>query len=150
MHRWKFDNDRGAWRAFQPGLQTIQARLGKLRFDRIGWIESGRAGWQKRAYQPCADPARFLAQALGLPCGGDLCKRSGGRQSSRNFGDRFLALRGTLDCKGRQLQDCRRYLLLEDVFTTGATANAAAAALKKNGVLTVTILSLLLREEAFD
>ncbi len=38
-------------------------------------------------------------------------------------------------------------ILLEDVFTTGATANEAARVLKKGGVNDVTVLSLLFRED---
>lgn len=150
LHRWKFENERPAWRLFRPALDRIAARLRTRAPDRIGWIDSGREGYRRRAYQPCADPARYLAQSLGVPAGADLCKAGAGKQSGRSYADRFLALQKGLRCDSAALRDCRRYLLLEDVFTTGATANAAAAELKKNGVLTVQVVSLLLREEACD
>jgi predicted amidophosphoribosyltransferase len=43
----------------------------------------------------------------------------------------------------------KRILLVDDVFTTGATASACALALKKAGAVSVTLLTLARAERRF-
>jgi predicted amidophosphoribosyltransferase len=80
---------------------------------------------------------------LQVSAGPDLRKRARRNQSGRTYADRFYAVHDSLAFVGPARH--RRWLLLEDVFTTGATANEAARILKKNGALSVFVLSLLLR-----
>lgn len=69
------------------------------------------------------------------------------KQSSLHRTDRFLHVHNSLelrktyaDIKGESI------LLIEDVFTTGATANEAARMLKWNGAREVILLSVFFRE----
>ncbi len=152
VHRWKYENDRRLWRLFwdlEPGLAANRKRVMELReagIDRIVWIDSGRSGRHLRNYQPCADLAGALASILRpvFGSGADLRKRKGKQQSGQGFVDRFFALHDSLEFCGPGT--ARRCLLVEDVFTTGATANEAARILKKNGALQVIVFSLLLRD----
>ncbi|MCB1322963.1 MAG: hypothetical protein KDK34_22090, partial [Leptospiraceae bacterium] len=63
------------------------------------------------------------------------------------FNRRFFAVHDKIALNGSSGGAVQ--ILLEDLWTTGATANEAARVLKKNGVRKVIVLSLLLREETF-
>lgn len=151
LHAWKFENDRQLWRLFAPRLLALAPTLTQLGVEAVFWIDSGASGRELRFYQPCADPARALAAALAVPARAGLRKIARDKQSGRSYLDRFRAVAGSLEAAfPARAAGLRRCAILEDVFTTGATANEAARILKKNGVATVTVVSLLLREEAFD
>lgn len=152
LHRWKYENDRRLWQIFWSicmDSNCIEELRGRG-IERIAWIDSGSAGRQLRNFQPCADMARALATALNVPCGPHLKKkkRKGqkiqGNQSSQAYVDRFFAIHDSLEYCGPM--GSGNWLLIEDVFTTGATANEAARVLKKNGAFHVFVLSLLLRD----
>lgn len=146
VHRWKFENDRRLWRLLWAicNASPVLAELRAGAIDRIVWIVSGSAGRRTRNYQPCKDIARALAQTLAVSCGPDLRKRSQKTQSAQSYADRFFMIHDSLEFRGPPGPG--NWLLLEDVFTTGATANEAARILKKNGALQVFVLSLFLRD----
>ncbi len=130
---------------FLPALFRLAARE-KKSFDRIGYIASGKSGWKNRPYQPCRDIGRIFAEKQGLPCTADLRKKKNTKQSQKSYSDRFLDIHDSLEAAGSILP-AKSYLLIEDVFTTGATANEAARILKKSGVFSVTVWSMLHRED---
>ena len=143
LRAWKFRNCRGMYRLFLPAITKVLDRLPE--FDRISYIGSGRKLYETRSYQPCQDLCRSVSRLTGRTYAEDLRKRNTGRQSSRSFEDRFFALHNSLEISG----DLRgkKCLLIEDVFTTGGTANEASRILKKNGVNFVTVLTMLHRED---
>lgn len=150
VHRWKYEQERRLFRVFLPALSR---RLAEIRanerlssVDRIVYIESGREGYALRSFQPCRDLASHVARAEGLAWGGDLCK-AGNKQSSNSRLFRHIRVQNSLHAKRPPPE---RVLLLEDVFTTGATANEAARILKKNGAKFVRVISLLFREDLID
>lgn len=151
LHAWKFENDRPLWRLFAPRLLALAPALAGRGVETVFWIDSGASGRELRFYQPCADPARALAAALGVEARAGLRKIARDKQSGRSYLDRFRVVAGSLAAAfPARLAGLLHCAILEDVFTTGATANEAARILKKNGVATVTVVSLLLREEAFE
>ncbi len=93
-----------------------------------------------RGFNQAAELARLLAERAGLPWDGDSLVRiraapaqraSGRRQRLRNVRGAF-AWRGRAPCPPR-------VALVDDVVTTGATARAAAACLKRAGAQWVEI-----------
>ena len=149
LHRWKFEQERWLWRYFAGALRRIGRRssfLGSV--DHVSFIGSGKGGLRFRSYQPCADPAFALSRWLGCSVGADVQKRRSRSQSAAGYAARFLALHNSLALEGGPFLAGRHVLLLEDLFTTGATANEAARILKKNGVGEVSVLSLLVRDRS--
>jgi len=128
-------------RLFETALAQLPAELLAGR-DSITVIGPDRP-YRKRRFEPCVDVARILGRQLGLPVHVALQKRKSLHQKDRNKEDRHFKIIDSLI--GRQ--SSVHPLLLEDVFSTGATANEAARLLKKNGANTVHLLSLLLNDD---
>lgn len=145
VHRWKYDQERALFHAFLPALARLVGALDSPADDpwSVVHIDSGREGYARRSFQPCQDLSREIGRWTGMPYGAALRKTSN-RQSSNTRLGRFFRVQGSL----RQTRPVPgRVLLIEDVFTTGATANEAARILKKNGANFVLVISLLFRED---
>lgn len=145
LHRWKFENGRALYRLFRPRLEAVLDSMKEMP-DRILHIVSGRSGYDVRSYRPCGDLAAVVARKLMRPCGGDVEKSGSGRQSNREYVDRFVKIRGSFSVVHRPEHPQMSYLLVEDVFTTGATCNEIARELKRSGAARVVVLSMLMRE----
>jgi competence protein ComFC len=143
LNHWKFQNERGLHRIFNDALYSAFERLGS--FDRIIYISSGRFGYDVRSYSPCRDLCSQVSREMGIPFGADIVKIARGRQSGRGVVERFLKIRDAFSCT-MPLSGVERILLIEDIFTTGATANEAARIVRRNGAGGVSILSMLMRE----
>jgi ComF family protein len=99
--------------------------------------------WRRRYNQAMA-LARIVAEAARLPCDPFLLARV--RPTRHQVGltraQRRENLQGAFRVpqEGRARISGRRVLLIDDVFTTGATANAAARALLRGGAASVDVL----------
>lgn len=142
MHRWKFENERQLFRSFAEPV--VSAVMG-MSVDALGIISAGRGARFSRSYEPLADLARAVAGEVGVPARVLLKKARRNKQSAARYQERFFHINGSLS-----LTECfssgKDYLLLEDVFTTGATANEAARLLKAAGARGVHILALFQRQ----
>lgn len=146
LNTWKFHNERRLYRLFvEPLVEAIGTLEGGV--VRLGYIGSGRGGWNVRSYQPCRDLCRAVGRRLGVKSSMFLEKvHSSSKQSTRSKAGRFFEVAGAFAAVSRN-SPSEHYVLLEDVFTTGATANEAARKLKNAGVNRVTVMSLLFRED---
>ena len=150
LHRilqvWKFENERIAGRLFFPGLIRILSELHFSSPVRFVYIRSGRSSLNLRNYQPCEDLARqAVKQIPGSSHGGDLRKKKVRKQSRSRYRDRFLEMHESL-ALCRKPEPDETLVLVEDLFTTGATANEAARILKNNGASRVHLISMLYHE----
>jgi len=141
LHSWKFANDRGIYKIFLEEMKSLKFADG---VDRILYIRSGRSQMKYRNYQPCRDLSRFLAKEKHVTYGGDIRKRKTGTQSKRNVIDRYLSVQNAFLCSLKT--NFKHVLLVEDVFTTGATVNEVSRILKQRGSNKVSVLSMLMRE----
>jgi ComF family protein len=98
----------------------------------------------KRGYNQAALIASALARRSGLPVGLDLLSRTRATPPLKGLGrrERVLALRGAFKVRpgARSRLEGRRIVLVDDVYTSGATAAACARVLKRGGAASVDIL----------
>jgi ComF family protein len=98
----------------------------------------------KRGYNQAGLIASALARRSGAPAMLDLLERKKATPYLRGMGprERREAVRGAFAVAGKRRADLagRSVILIDDVFTSGATANACAAALKRAGAREVGLL----------
>lgn len=94
----------------------------------------------RRGYNQSALIASALARRTGLPVQLDLLARVKATPPLRGLGrrERALAVRGAF--RANEAARGRTVILVDDVHTSGATANACAKALKRSGATRVNII----------
>src|SRR3954447_6915125 len=106
--------------------------------DAVVPVPAGPWRWRWRGFDPAEELAFALAELAGLPVIRCLRRASGRRQVGRRRSER-------LDDPPRvwPADECpRRALLVDDVWTTGATLSACARALREGGCRRVVSLTL--------
>lgn len=96
----------------------------------------------KRGYNQSALIASSLAKASGLAADLDLLRRVKATPVLRGLGrrERALAVRCAFAVRDKQSVAGKSIILVDDVFTSGATANACALTLKRAGAARVEIV----------
>lgn len=133
LPRLKFHRDLAAGRVL---AQCMAERFIALpRPDALVPLPLHRARLRRRGYDQALELARPLAKALGLPLRSDLLHRcrATAAQSRLDAGARKRNLRGAFRANPGAPPPAH-VVLLDDVMTTGATLQAAAAVLRKAGV----------------
>jgi len=132
-----------------PAYGKWMARVGASLLADASLIAPVPLHWTRlfwRRYNQAALLAAALARESGVPHVPDLLirLRRTPSQGRLNAAERHRNVRGAFTLRERhapRLKD-RRVLLIDDVFTTGATAGACARALLKGGASGVDILTL--------
>ena len=108
------------------------------RADALVPVPAGPWRWRWRGFDPAEEIAWELAERSGLPVADCLRRAHGRRQVGRRRSDR-LANPPTVWARA----ECpKRVLLVDDVWTTGATLSACARALRNGGSRRVVALTL--------
>lgn len=92
---------------------------------------------KERGFNQALEIARQVAKARGIPLAADACVRvkDTAPQVSLRWDERGKNVRGAFACK--RALDGLRVALVDDVMTTGATANELARTLKQHGAAEV-------------
>ena len=122
------------------GLITDTVReSGEPRPDLLVGVPMTHRAVRKRGLNQAVFLARLIGRQLGIPAKSTLIKklRETDRQSTLNASKRQRNLKGAFHCKG-SLED-KHIALVDDILTTGATANEISKVLKVAGANRVDI-----------
>ncbi|MCX6357876.1 MAG: ComF family protein [Candidatus Aureabacteria bacterium] len=145
LHLFKYDGRRELARAL--GLlmaEYARENMPGLNYDRLIPVPLHRGKVRERGFNQSLLLARELGKRLGIPVNGAslLRVRATPPQSALSRAGRLKNVRGAFTVKdGRGIRGMR-CLLIDDVFTTGATAEACAHALVRAGARAVDVFTL--------
>ncbi|HET7626245.1 MAG TPA: ComF family protein [Verrucomicrobiae bacterium] len=136
IHRYKYQ--RALW--FEPFLAGLLIRQAKRELHREDWdwivpVPLHSAKKREREFNQAERLARLLAEAIGIPVNARLLKRAVPTRTQTRLtrGERAANMKNAFRMQSGQRLNGERIVLLDDVFTTGATTSACAKVLKSAG-----------------
>jgi predicted amidophosphoribosyltransferase len=126
VQAWK---ERGLRRLAAEAARIVAERLPPPEVDALTFVPADRGRRLERGHNPAERLALELAALWELPCLPLLERTSGGRQRGSSAAER-RTLRGAFRATSAAP---RKVAVIDDVYTTGATAAAAASALHAAG-----------------
>lgn len=136
VHAWK---ERGLRRLAEEAAAVVAERIAPPAVDALTFVPADRSRRLERGHNPAERLALELAARWRIPCLPLLERRRGGRQRGSSATER-RAVRGAFAPAAGSAP--RRVALVDDVYTTGATASAAATALRAAGASRVEVVTL--------
>ena len=138
VHAWK---EHGRRRLARDAAALVVETLARPDASALAFIpaDDDRALW--RGHRPAEALAAELGQVWELPVLPLLCRARSVRERQRGLG---LAARrrNVAGAFGPARASPPRVCLVDDVYTSGATANAAASALRRGGARRVEVVTL--------
>jgi competence protein ComFC len=131
---WK---ERGLRRLAPEAAAIVAERLPPPAVDLLAFVPSDRGRRRQRGHNPAERLALELATIWEVPCLQLLERTRGGRQRGSSATER-RAVPGAFRAVSAVP---RRVALIDDVYTTGATASAAATALRAGGARRVETIA---------
>ena len=134
VHAWK---ERGLRRLAGEAAQIVVERVAPPEVDALTFVPADRERRLARGHNPAERLALELAALWELPCLPLLERTRGGRQRGSSAAER-RTVRGAFRARGAAP---RKVTVIDDVYTTGATAAAAASALRAVGARRVEVIA---------
>jgi predicted amidophosphoribosyltransferase len=134
VQAWK---ERGLRRLAAQAAQLVAERLPPPEVDVLTFVPADRARRLERGHNPAERLAHELAAVWELPCVPLLERSRGGRQRGSSAAER-RTVRGAFRASGPAP---RSVAVIDDVYTTGATAAATATALRAVGARRVEAIA---------
>lgn len=134
VHAWK---ERGLRRLAVEAAQLVTERLPPPEVEALTFVPADRGRRLERGHNPAERLAVELAAAWELPCVPLLERTRGGRQRGSSATER-RSVRGAFRATGSAP---RKVAVIDDVYTTGATAAATASALRAAGARRVEAIA---------
>jgi ComF family protein len=133
---WK---ERGLRRLAGVAADLVAEVVPRPHADAIAFVPPDAERLRRRGHHPAAALARELAARWELPVARALTRpRGSDRQRGLSIADRRRNVRGAF----RATEPPARVVLVDDVYTTGATAGEAARALRRAGAKRVDVITL--------
>jgi predicted amidophosphoribosyltransferase len=126
VHAWK---ERGLRRLAVEAAGLVAARVPAPEVEALTFVPADHGRRLERGHNPAERLALQLAAAWEIPCLPLLERTRGGRQRGSSAAER-RSVRGAFRARGAAP---RRVAVIDDVYTTGATAAATASALRAAG-----------------
>lgn len=133
------------------GVRTLARPLGELmmrafpRDERLDALVPVPMAWWKRfrrGFNQTEALAREISEPTSLPVWNLLAASGGAPQAGLTAAQRRSNVAGRYRVRQPERVSGSRLMLIDDVFTTGATANACARLLKKAGARRVVVMTL--------
>lgn len=145
LHRFKY----GAATHLAPDLADwmaacVRSEYAGERFDAIAYVPLHHARQRMRTYNQAALLAEALALRLGLPVASGCIRRSRdtGTQTHLSARERARNVHGAFAACQPDWIDGRRFLLVDDVMTTGATLAEVASVLAAARAVSVHVVTV--------
>ncbi len=144
---WKYHFDESAWHILQkkliPNLSWLEHYIEVHRVSALIPIPLHFARKAERGFDQAQELASFLSEHTKIPVRHALSrKRSTQRQTEQTEKGRVEAMRSSPFKYIKELAEESGILLIDDVFTTGATTRAAMQTLATNGQENIKIYTL--------
>ncbi len=133
VHAWK---ERGL-RGLASTAADVVAEIVERPDVPLTFVASDPGRGRTRGYRPAEALARELAARWELPLLSLLTRAVGARQRGLTLAERRANVRGGFAAGVPP----RQVVLVDDVYTSGATANAASSALRRSGAKTVDVIT---------
>ena len=143
ISQFKFSNRRS--------LAALIARLLRPELERrfaglqVIPVPGSRRTVRRRGWDPMLEVARALQRCGGCKMLAPLIRREGKPQKGLNYSERLENIRDSIRLRGVWIRSGdlpKRAILLDDIFTSGATADECARVLRRAGVREVSVLTL--------
>jgi ComF family protein len=134
VHSWK---ERGLRKLAAEAAAILAERLPPPAVDALTFVPADQGRRLERGHNPAERLAEELALLWGVPCESFLARTRGERQRGRSATER-RSMRGAFSAIAPAP---RRVALIDDVYTTGATASAASTALRAAGARRVEVVT---------
>jgi competence protein ComFC len=138
----KYDGKKYLLEIFVDYLSTVYAK-NFLKADCLTYIPMTENALNKRGYNQSEVMCRLLGQKLGVPTIDCLVKTTDtDRQATLNRKGRIDNLKGVFKVNDKKLVKDKSIVIIDDVTTTGATAEVVAKQLKRSGAREVYLLTV--------
>ena len=140
----KFNKQRQLVKPLARLLETTVLRFYSCKaIDLISYIPSHKEKKLERGFNQAQLLAEELAKRLRLPCKKLLAKKKLGKtQSKLDREERFANVKDSFAMIDREAVEGKKILVVDDIYTTGATVNQASKLLSDNQAQEVKIVTL--------
>lgn len=127
----------------EPLLKFLLAVKLETRYDALAPIPMTLSRFVERHYNPAAVIAKEMSYLSGIPVVPLLKKiRATPSQHDLSGEERKTNLRGCFEVKNKRVAKGLNVLLIDDILTTGSTAQEAGRALKQAGIQSTGVMTL--------
>jgi competence protein ComFC len=144
INKMKFQDEPFLGNYFRIGFKKKWKKFQFPEFSFITFVPSNQITTKKRPIHPLTHILPMISKLSGSAVMNTLSKVSNQKQGDQSYRQRFIHARYSMEIL-KELKDSFSgcVLLVDDIFTTGATMNEASRILLENGAEKVYLLTLL-------